>query len=80
VQEDCAATRVRVLTDADAAVADREPTFPELFREFVGARGTRAGAADRVVRYFDDLLAAVAQDEPVELADVDGLEPASEAG
>jgi DNA repair protein SbcD/Mre11 len=79
VQEDCAATRVHVLTEADAA-ADREPTFPELFRQFVGARGTRAGSADRVVRYFDDLLAAVVQDEPVELADVDGLEPASEAG
>jgi exonuclease SbcD len=79
VQEDCAATRVRVLTEADAA-PDREPTFQELFREFVGARGTRAGSADRVARYFDDLLVAVVQEEPVQLSDVDQLELRTETG
>ncbi|HKF75449.1 MAG TPA: exonuclease SbcCD subunit D [Candidatus Dormibacteraeota bacterium] len=78
VQEDSAATRVRVLTEADAA-AGREPTFPELFREFVGVRGTRAGSADRVIRYFDELLAAVAQEEPGQLRDVDLLELPVEA-
>jgi exonuclease SbcD len=79
VQEDCAATRVRVLTEADAT-PDREPTFPELFREFIGERGTRAGSADRVARYFDDLLAAVTQEEPAQLDDVDRLELRSETG
>lgn len=73
VQEDCAATRVRVVTEADAA-ADREPTFEELFREFVGSIGTRSGSADRVLRYFDDLLASVVQEEPAHLPDLDGLE------
>jgi exonuclease SbcD len=79
VQEDCAATRVRVLTEADAA-PDREPTFPELFREFVGVRGTRAGSADRVSRYFDDLLAMVAEEEPAGLSDVAELERRAETG
>ncbi len=79
VQEDCAATRVRVLTEADAA-GDREPTFQELFREFVATRGTRAGSADRVVRYFDDLLAVVVQEEPVQIPDVDQLELQAEPG
>lgn len=79
VQEDCEATRVRVLTEADAAT-DREPTFQELFREFVVGRGTRSGSADRVIRYFDDLLAAVELEESVELPDVDRLEQRAEAG
>jgi exonuclease SbcD len=79
VQEDCAATRVRVLTDADDE-PDSEPTFPELFREFIAARGTRSGSADRVTRYFDDLLAAVEDEEPVQLPDVDGLELRAETG
>jgi exonuclease SbcD len=80
VQEDCAATRVRVLTEADAP-GDREPTFQELFREFVGARGTRAGSADRVVRCFDDLLAAVVEEEePAQLPDLDQLELRAERG
>ena len=73
VQEDCAATRVRVLTEADAA-DDGEPTFAALFREYVAASGTRTGSADRVVRYFEDLLMAVEQEEPARLADVEGLE------
>ena len=73
VQEDCVATRVRVLTDADAA-DDREPTFAELFRDYVAASGTRAGSADRVLRYFEDLLGAVEQEEPWQLADVEALE------
>jgi exonuclease SbcD len=73
VQEDCEATRVRVLTEADAA-DDGEPTFASLFREYVAASGTRGGSADRVVRYFEDLLTAVEQEEPARLADVEGLE------
>ncbi len=79
VQEDCAATRVRVLTEADAP-GDREPSFQELFREFVGARGTRAGSAERVVRCFDDLLAAVVQEEPAQVPEVDQLELRAERG
>ncbi len=78
VQEDCAATRVRVLTEADAA-GDREPTFEDLFREYVAASGTRAGSADRVLRYFGDLLASVTQDEPAQLPEVDQLELPAEA-
>jgi len=79
VQEDCAATRVSVLTEADAE-PDREPTFPELFAEFVAARGTRAGSAGRVTRYFADLLGAVEQEDPAQLPDVDRLEQRAEAG
>jgi exonuclease SbcD len=79
VQEDCAATRVRVLTDADVDDG-REPSFQGLLRDYVVAGGTKGGSADRVLRYFDDLLAAVEQGEPVQLADVDRLElPAGEA-
>lgn len=78
VQEDCAATKVRVLTERDAE-PDREPTFPELFRDFVASRGTRAGSVDRVAGYFDSLLAAVTEEEPVELPDVDRLERRAEA-
>ena len=78
VQEDCAATRVRILTEADAA-PDREPTFQELFRDFVALRGTRAGSAERAMRYFDDLLSAVEQEEPAQLPDVDRLEAPAEA-
>ena len=79
VQEDCAATRVSVLTEADAE-PDREPTFPQLFAEFVAARGTRSGSAGRVTRYFADLLGAVEQEDPAQLPDVDQLEQRAEAG
>jgi len=79
VQEDCAATRVSVLTEADTE-PDREPTFPELFAGFVAARGTRAGSAGRVTRYFADLLGAVEQEDPTQLPDVDQLEQRAEAG
>lgn len=79
VQEDCAATRVQVLTEEGGA-DDREPTFEELFEEFVRARGTRTGSADRVLRYFNELLPVIAQQEPVELPELDQLELPAEVG
>jgi exonuclease SbcD len=79
VQEDCAATRVRVLTAADAD-EDREPTFRELFREYVAAAGTQRGSADRVVAYFDELLTAVEQEEPPTLPDLEATVPSPPEG
>jgi DNA repair protein SbcD/Mre11 len=73
VQEDCAATRVRVLTGDDAA-DHGEPTFRELFRGYLAATGTRSGSADRVIGYFDDLLTAVEHEESAQLRDLDELE------
>lgn len=73
VQEDAAATRVHVLTGADADVG-REPTFRELFQEYLVATGTKTGSADRVLRYFGDLLAAVEAEEAAAVPDVDELE------
>lgn len=72
VQEDCAATRVRVLTEADTADG-REPTFRELFRDYLATGGTRTGSADRVLRYFDDLLTAAEHEEPFQLPDLEDL-------
>ena len=73
VREDCAATRVRVLT-ADHVSTDREPSLGELFTEYVRGRGTRAGSADRVVDTFVRLLSGVEQAEEVSFPEVESLE------
>jgi exonuclease SbcD len=79
VQEDCEATRVHVLTQADVG-DDREPTFKELFRDYLSSNGIRAGSSDRVLEYFDGLLTAVEHEEPAQLPDLDQLELPSAAG
>jgi hypothetical protein len=73
VREDCAATRVTVLT-ADDVSSDREPSLGELFTQYVRARGTRAGSADRVVDTFVTLLSAVEQAEEVSYTEIESLE------
>jgi exonuclease SbcD len=78
VQEDCEATRVHVLTEADAG-EEHEPTFRELFRDYLAGNGIRAGSGDRVLAYFDGLLTAVEQEEAAELPELEQLELPSEA-
>jgi exonuclease SbcD len=73
VREDCAATRVRVLSEQDAD-GGREPTFSELFREYVEASGVRAGSAELVAGAFDRLIAAVEQEEPPAFPELEALE------
>ena len=58
VTEDCAATRTQVLTKASVA-ADSEPSFKELFHEYLGEQGTRGAPADHVMRAFESFIDAV---------------------
>ena len=73
VREDCAATRVTVLTASDVST-DIEPSLGDLFTEYVRGLGTRAGSADRVVGTFATILAAIEQAEDISFPDVDALE------
>jgi exonuclease SbcD len=77
VVERCAATRVTVLGEGDVDIST-EPSFSEIFREYVSVRGTREGSADEVVRSFDHLLAAVQQDGEVEFAQLGELRGSEE--
>jgi exonuclease SbcD len=72
VVERCEATTVAVLGKDDVDTTT-EPSFSEIFREYVSAGGTRGGSAGEVVRSFDHLLAAVQQDGEVEFAELDEL-------
>lgn len=58
VQEICAANTIEILTKASVA-ADVEPGFEELFRDYLVEQGTKGAAADRVLRTFATLIAAV---------------------
>lgn len=73
IREDCAATRVTVLTAGDVST-DVEPTLGDLFTEYVRGQGTRAGSADRVVGTFATILAAIEQAQDLSFPDVDALE------
>ena len=72
VNEDCAATRLGVV-EASAVEADAEPGFTELFRSYLGERGTRGAKADRVLKTFETLIQAVEAEEEPRLPDVDEL-------
>lgn len=76
VVESCAARKVVALKKEDAQVA--EPTFEELFREYLAETGTKGASVDRVVSAFSALLAAVEQEEearfPEEALLADGAE------
>jgi DNA repair protein SbcD/Mre11 len=62
VMESCAAKKAVALRKEDAQAA--EPTFEELFREYLSETGTKGASVDRVVSAFSALLAAVEQEEP----------------
>ena len=62
VMESCSAKRAVALKKEDAQAV--EPTFEELFREYLSETGTKGASVDRVVSAFSALLAAVEQEEP----------------
>jgi exonuclease SbcD len=62
VVESCAARKVVALKKEDAQAV--EPTFEELFREYLAQSGTKGAPVDRVVSAFSALLAAVEHEEP----------------
>jgi exonuclease SbcD len=61
VDEVCAARKVVALRREDAPAA--EPTFEELFREYLSETGTKGASVDRVMGAFQTLLAAVEHEE-----------------
>ena len=61
ITESCAARKVVALRKEDAPVA--EPTFEELFREYLSETGTKGASVDSVLSTFSALLAAVEQEE-----------------
>lgn len=72
VNEDCAATRLDVV-DASTVDVDAEPGFAELFRAYLGERGTSGARADRVLRTFETLIRAVEAEETPRLEGLDEL-------
>jgi DNA repair protein SbcD/Mre11 len=62
IHEVCVANRIEVLTKASVA-ADVEPSFEELFRDYLTEQGTKGAAADRVMRTFESLIAAVDEEQ-----------------
>jgi len=72
VVERCEATKVTVLFEKDLD-SGSEPTFSQMFNEYVSMHGTKGGNADRVLGIFDRMIAAVQHEEDVgftELADL----------
>jgi exonuclease SbcD len=64
VQEDCAATRVEVLSSADGA-AGAEESFSDLFREYLKGRRLQGARPERVFAAFDSILQALDAEEEV---------------
>lgn len=65
VGEECGDLQLRALTREDTA-GDAEPGFVELFHDYLVQRGTKAGSADRVLKHFETLIAAVDGEVPPE--------------
>jgi len=61
VREVCSSHRLEVVEEPDAPTP--EPSFEELFRGYLGERGTRDADADRVLDAFSTLLAAARNEE-----------------
>jgi exonuclease SbcD len=76
VTENCAARRMTVLA-GEGASEDAAPSFAELFREYLAEEGTRAAAADRVMKMFETLITAVEAEEDVSFPEVETLERAA---
>ena len=58
IVEDCAARRLTVL-EGSGFPSSSEPSFSELFRDYLQEIGTKKAEADRVVKVFDALIRAV---------------------
>jgi exonuclease SbcD len=73
VYEDCEARQLSVLGARDGGSAS-EPSFSEMFREYLAVEGTRGAEADSVMRTFDGLIRAVEQDDEAPFPEVESLE------
>jgi exonuclease SbcD len=69
VVEDCEARRLTILRPSDLA-NEAEPSFTEMFRDYLATQGTRGAHADDVMRTFDALLRAVEQEEEPAFAEM----------
>ena len=78
VEESCSAKKVVALKRGDAEAV--EPTFEELFREYLGEAGTKGAAVDRVLSTFSSLLSAVEHEEKPGFAEEKLLEDIGPAG
>ena len=78
VEESCSAKKVVALRREDAEAV--EPTFEELFREYLGEAGTKGAAVDRVLSTFSSLLAAVEHEEKPGFAEEKLLEEIGPGG
>ncbi len=67
VTESCAARKAAVLKRESAQVV--EPTFEELFREYLAENGTKGATVDRVMATFSTLLSAVESEETATFAE-----------
>lgn len=73
VYEDCAERAVTVLSEKDVD-STTEPSFTQLFRDYLGGTGTRLGSADQVVTTFERLMTAIQhEEEEVEFDQIEQL-------
>jgi exonuclease SbcD len=64
----------RQLTPLAAEAAENEEMgLDSLFREYLTDKGTQSASADSVAALFEDLLGALANEQPIQLADLDPL-------
>lgn len=69
VEEDCAATRLQVLSPLSADGA--EPSYSELFRDYVAEEGTRSARAELVTSTFDRLMACAETQQKLEFPELE---------
>lgn len=55
------------------AVEDEEMGMEALFREYLEEKGTQSAGADSVAALFENLFGALANEQPIQLADLDPL-------
>ncbi|MBK8251983.1 MAG: exonuclease SbcCD subunit D [Polyangiaceae bacterium] len=67
VEEVCSARKVSALKRED--IQGVEPTFEELFRDYLAQTGTKGSSIDKVVSTFGALLSAVEHEEQLDLAE-----------
>ncbi|MGH7919874.1 MAG: exonuclease SbcCD subunit D [Candidatus Dormibacteraceae bacterium] len=80
VDERSARRELQVLR-ADEGGEEREPTFSELFKEYVADRGVSEGDAEEVVRLFDRSMATLANGLPTAYPEIEAMRGAEvEAG
>ncbi len=73
IVEDCAARKLTVLEGTGFA-SGSEPSFSELFRDYLREIGTKKAEADRVVKIFETLIRAVETEQEPAFAEVTAIE------